>query len=537
MLERTMIAFITGSCFALAGCAAPLDAPAVEDPELSPLGDRGGLNNGTPPLEFKALPFGYMKDMKQVALTQAGLDSSPTFQQFLDNAPSVFKDFVRCALPPGQSVTLSRWGVAHTYVGENSFAPYWATTPPVGWEATYPVPYGYMASRLRLVTGCMGALLNATGTHVPIMLSVDDPTVQDDPPDHALYTFKEITVFGDLFADNYTSNYGPIFVCTEDNLDVTCAANTTDYLQKRLCGDPAINPMTPNQCHVEMLGKCKDICYLDVGTGKRTCRHPTIPTATLAPFPDVVTVKLPRSSLKSMDVAGKCNLAVSQGCADGAPEDIFYPGYMVGCSGSVSFNDRNSLCAPGYSACSAWTWQAVHDWYGGPAPSHHYWTSDNLQYAGSGPGQCGAAVSGGVSCSYDPSNPTPMRLCKPQTPFELEARYGYGPRYYVPDEEGNTCNWTGCGYEPYGQWAPSQSWAPEQYFGGCVGNSTAGTACCVDYTGCATDLDCHPGTGFYCDQSSFACKTGCHNNSNCPSASHCAAGVGGATGECVSNLW
>lgn len=532
MLKRTIIASVVGFCLVLAGCTAPLEAPAVETPGLNQMGDRGGLNNGTPPLEFKVLPYGSMKNMKQVALTQAGLNSSPTFQQFIDNAPNVFKDFVRCALPMGQSVTLSRWGVTHTYLGENSFAPYWGTTPPVQWEAAYPVGAGYTASHLRLVSGCMGALLNATGTHVPLMLSVDDPTVHDDPPDHALYTFKEITVFGDMFADNYTSNYGPIYVCTEDNLNVACGVNASDYLQKRLCGDPAINPMTPNQCHIEMVGKCKDVCYIDPISNKRACRHPSIPTATLPPFTEVVTVKLPRTSLKTMDVGGKCDLTVSQGCADGAAEDVFYPGYMSGCSGSVSFNNRDSVCAPGYSACSGWAWQIMHDWYGLPAPSHHYWTSENLQYSGNGPGQCAATLSGGSSCNSDPSNPEPMRLCKPQTQFERDAAfYTYtAPNYYVNDEERNSCNWTGCGYG-----SPSQ-WSPNEYFGGCVSNSTAGTLCCNNYAGCASDLDCRPGTGFYCDPSANSCKPGCHADANCPSASHCALGVGGVPGECASNL-
>jgi hypothetical protein len=38
------------------------------------------------------------------------------------------------------------------------------------------------------------------------------------------------------------------------------------------------------------------------------------------------------------------------------------------------------------------------------------------------------------------------------------------------DAEGNVCNWENCGYG---------STSPNQYFGGCEGNTTAGTLCCL----------------------------------------------------------
>jgi hypothetical protein len=36
------------------------------------------------------------------------------------------------------------------------------------------------------------------------------------------------------------------------------------------------------------------------------------------------------------------------------------------------------------------------------------------------------------------------------------------------DPEGNLCNWIGCGLD---------ATSPNQYFGGCDGNATAGTLC------------------------------------------------------------
>jgi hypothetical protein len=132
-------------------------------------------------------------------------------------------------------------------------------------------------------------------------------------------------------------------------------------------------------------------------------------------------------------------------CANGAAADqIFSPG-MVGCGGSVTWDQRDSLCAPGYAACTAAEWVANE---GGSAPTDDYWTDDNLSYAGSGPNACQADTSGGYSCGTN----RPMRVC---------TRSGN-------DTYGNTCTWTGCGLNS----------TTNQYFGGCVSNPTAGTLCC-----------------------------------------------------------
>ena len=121
---------------------------------------------------------------------------------------------------------------------------------------------------------------------------------------------------------------------------------------------------------------------------------------------------------------------------------------MVGCAGEVSFANRDSLCAPGYTACSAYQWVTFR---AGARPRNNYWTSDSLKYGGSGDASCWVDETSGTAC---PSQ-SPMRVC---------SKDASGT-----DPLGNTCNWDHCGYDGS---------TSNEYFGGCVGNNTAGTLCC-----------------------------------------------------------
>jgi hypothetical protein len=143
-------------------------------------------------------------------------------------------------------------------------------------------------------------------------------------------------------------------------------------------------------------------------------------------------------------------LCIASGCSDGSIEQTFAGG-MVGCAGSASYANRSGICAPGYRVATATEWVALS---GGAAPGHDYWTADALKYNGSGPGACFVSATVGNDCGA-----TPMRVCTPGG----------------SDAEGNACNWEHCGIEAN---------APDEFFGGCVGNTTAG-ALCVPSTGCA----------------------------------------------------
>lgn len=65
-----------------------------------------------------------------------------------------------------------------------------------------------------------------------------------------------------------------------------------------------------------------------------------------------------------------------------------------------------------------------------------------------GSGSCSAAPTG-MSCGES----TPMRVCSPDG----------------VDPEGNQCNWVKCGHGDSTR---------NRYFGGCAGDTTAGTLCC-----------------------------------------------------------
>jgi len=149
---------------------------------------------------------------------------------------------------------------------------------------------------------------------------------------------------------------------------------------------------------------------------------------------------------------GKCQGGTTtNGCQDGTAEQTFQQG-MVGCAGKITWDKRHDLCASTFRACKASEWVQRR---GGKAPSYHYWTNDNLRYGGSS-NHCYVTTQGNGHC---PTN-QPMRVCHDSKP-----KYGYSSK----DPLGNYCNWYNCGYGfPY----------PNQHFGGCKNNPTAGTICC-----------------------------------------------------------
>jgi hypothetical protein len=133
------------------------------------------------------------------------------------------------------------------------------------------------------------------------------------------------------------------------------------------------------------------------------------------------------------------------GCADGSVEQTFSGG-AVGCAGTVQFPQRANLCGAGSRVCSSGDWVALRN---GAAPTHNYWTNDALRYSGAGPNACSVSTTAGNACTTN----QPMRVCTANG----------------ADPEGNACNWFGCGLG---------SNTPNQFFGGCNGNVTAGALCC-----------------------------------------------------------
>jgi hypothetical protein len=127
---------------------------------------------------------------------------------------------------------------------------------------------------------------------------------------------------------------------------------------------------------------------------------------------------------------------------------------MVGCSGQARWVERESLCLAGWHACSSTDWVSGRN---GALPEFHYWTSENLFYSGSQTSCFVSTSVGNSACGTQTGGGNPMRVCAPT----LDRR----------DPLGNLCNWTNCGID---------SVSPNEFFGGCSGNLTAGTLCCPD---------------------------------------------------------
>jgi hypothetical protein len=150
------------------------------------------------------------------------------------------------------------------------------------------------------------------------------------------------------------------------------------------------------------------------------------------------------------------------GCSAGATATNGLGPGLHACSGSVAFADRETLCKPSCHVCSVSEFtsrrapQAV--------PTDDYWLAESVGRNG-GSDSCTAYGNGAVQCGTTPVY-TPMRVCTDTG----------------PDPEGNPCNWTGCGLDSLSN----------QHFGGCSGNSTAGTLCCA--TGAPAASGCASGT-------------------------------------------
>jgi hypothetical protein len=144
---------------------------------------------------------------------------------------------------------------------------------------------------------------------------------------------------------------------------------------------------------------------------------------------------------------------VASACAQGSTPLQYFGTYadstgatreVVGCSGAVGWNTMQ--CGAGWEPAPSLAWTLTYA-NAGLAPTHTYWTSDNLGYGGSGSGSCSAAV-GLNSCGVN----DPMRVCPSSG----------------NDADGNRCNWTNCS---------DGSGTTPMYYGGCVGNMTAGVLC------------------------------------------------------------
>jgi hypothetical protein len=156
----------------------------------------------------------------------------------------------------------------------------------------------------------------------------------------------------------------------------------------------------------------------------------------------------------------------AQFCADGPAltgAQLFSP-LMQGCAGKVTFDNRATQCAAGCRTATAEEWVANS---GGTAPTHHYWTDDNLFWSNFTTRPCGPGGCGTNNCFASRGTNASVLTACPGVPMHVCA--GTGAADFA-DPDGNTCTWTACGYN---------SITPKRFFGGCSGafDATAGTLC------------------------------------------------------------
>jgi hypothetical protein len=150
---------------------------------------------------------------------------------------------VSCALPDGQSVTLSdSLGTSYTYGGSIGLAPSWYSNP-----ATE-------ADR-RWVSACILARVNHFGVSVPISLRGTNAALVVDAQEAAAYSIREGAFYGDIFATD-----GTLDACAGE---LKLAGSQESSLPLREC--TVSEDGTTTKCGFAYAGPCATACQSEAG--------------------------------------------------------------------------------------------------------------------------------------------------------------------------------------------------------------------------------------------------------------------------------
>jgi hypothetical protein len=173
---------------------------------------------------------------------------------------------VKCALPSGESVTVSHLGTSYTFPGHVGIAPSWTSG-------------ALSTSNQRWLSACVQAHVNATTTNVSILLRGDHPALAVDAgPAAAAYTLREGAFYGNIFALT-----PKMYACTGD--DTTSA---------RLCAESVagVSPcgfVVPGDCRGGLQNTCEGVN----GNYYDTCHAGLIlPLVPSTAYPETITVWL-----------------------------------------------------------------------------------------------------------------------------------------------------------------------------------------------------------------------------------------------------
>jgi hypothetical protein len=179
----------------------------------------------------------------------------------------LLKYVVSCALPAGDSVTISVDDQAYTFPGSLGLAPEWGQR------------HGRCDGRCqRWVSACVLSRVDAQGVERTISIRGDNKALRPTPAERADFPRREATYYGNLFVDGK-----PRFLCLSPGLDSDA----------RVCG-PSLDG-----CPMTVVGSCADACdregrfgaFEDCRGGAGRPRHADVYEETVTVFlPELVDV-------------------------------------------------------------------------------------------------------------------------------------------------------------------------------------------------------------------------------------------------------
>ncbi len=179
------------------------------------------------------------------SITHNGLtDNSITHNALSDpNARGILSYIVSCALTADQSVDVTVDGVDYSYQGELGLAPEWGE------------PNGSCDGRCQQwVSACLLARVDFLGVEVEISVRGENKGLKACVDERATYTAREATYYGNLFVT--------------PQIRYACLSPGQTEIP-RVCGP------TLDDCVVDVLGSCADLCGTPRGDGSfPDCRAP-----------------------------------------------------------------------------------------------------------------------------------------------------------------------------------------------------------------------------------------------------------------------
>lgn len=203
--------------------------------------------------------------LTQGSLTVSALESNQLITSTLGR---VFLDYLaKCALPSGESLTVSHLGLSYTFAGHVGLAPHWLTG-------------GLTTSDLRWVSACLLAHVNFSTSSVSILLQGDHPALSGPVGTAgAAYTLREGAFYGNVF-----SLVPKKYACEGDGSTSSRVCAEGGLLGLSLCGFSV-----PGDCQ----GSFNDACEGLTGTYYDTCHSGMIlPLTSTTAYPETITVYL-----------------------------------------------------------------------------------------------------------------------------------------------------------------------------------------------------------------------------------------------------